>query len=102
MIKSLDLNCEVNTGYINKLKHFPESCNLDISNAPKNAKNGLVSVKKLNYYWYFPSCINDQKLGLKLCEVNTGCINKLKHVPESCNLDLSNAPNNAKNSPVSV
>ena len=36
------------------------------------------------------------------CEVNTGCIDTLKHVPESCNLDVSNTLNNAKNGPVWV
>ena len=66
MIKKLDLNFEMNTGHINTLKHVPESCNLEPSNAPKNAKNSPVWVKILNYYWYFTSCINDQKLRLKL------------------------------------
>ena len=50
MIKNSDLICEVNTGCIDTLKHVPESCNLDLSNAPKNAKNGPVWVNKLNYY----------------------------------------------------
>ena len=40
MIKNSDSNCEINTGCINKLKHVPEGCNLDLSNAPKNTKNG--------------------------------------------------------------
>ena len=50
MIKNSDLSCEVNTGYIDTLKHVPESCNLDLSNALKNAKNSPVWVNKLNYY----------------------------------------------------
>ena len=49
MIKNLHSNCEMNTGHINTLKHPPESCNLDLSNAPKNTKNGPVWVKKLNH-----------------------------------------------------
>ena len=49
MIKNLDLSCEINTGCINKLEHVPNICNLDLSNEPKNAKNGPVSVKKLNH-----------------------------------------------------
>ena len=40
MIKNSDLNCEINTGQINTLRHVPKICNLDLSNAPKNAKNG--------------------------------------------------------------
>ena len=42
MIKKSDLNFEMNTGHMNTLKHVPESCNLEPSNAPKNAKNGDV------------------------------------------------------------
>ena len=40
----------MNTGRINTLRDVPESFNLDLSNAPKNTKNGPVWVKKLNYY----------------------------------------------------
>ena len=36
------------------------------------------------------------------CEVNTGHISTLEHVPKSCNLYPSNTPNNAKNGPVLV
>ena len=36
------------------------------------------------------------------CEVNSGCIDTLKHVPESCNLDLPNTLKNTKNGPVWV
>ena len=32
----------MNTGHIDTLKHVPRSCNLDLSNAPKNTKNGPV------------------------------------------------------------
>ena len=57
MIKSSDLSCEVNTGCIDTLKHVPESCNLYLSNALKNAKNGPVWVNKLNYYrWPVSTC----------------------------------------------
>ena len=49
MIKNSDLDCGINTGHINTLRHIPKFFNLDLSNAPKNAKNGSVSVKKLNY-----------------------------------------------------
>ena len=55
MIKNSDLSCEMNTGHINTLRDIPESCNLDLSNAPKNAKNGPVWVKKLDYYRW-PMC----------------------------------------------
>ena len=60
MIKNLDLISEMNTERINTLKYVPESYNLGPSNSPKNAKNGPVWVKKLNYYWYFSSCIKIQ------------------------------------------
>ena len=39
MIKDSHSNCEMNTGHINILKHIPKSCNLDLSNAPKNTKH---------------------------------------------------------------
>ena len=42
MIKNLDLNLKMNTRRIDTLKHVPEGCNLGLSNAPKNAKNGPV------------------------------------------------------------
>ena len=45
----IHLSCEVNTGHIDTLGHVPKSCNLYPSNALKNAKNGPVLVKKLNY-----------------------------------------------------
>ena len=38
MIKNPNLNCETNTGHINTLKHRPEGCDLELSNAPRNAK----------------------------------------------------------------
>ena len=71
MIKISDLNFEVSTGRINTLKHVPKSCNLGLLNALKNAKNGPVWVKILNYYWHFSSCINDQNIGLKFWSVLT-------------------------------
>ena len=49
MIKNSHLNYKMNTGHINMLKHRPESFNLDLSNIPKNSKNGPVWVKKFNY-----------------------------------------------------
>ena len=49
-VDCIHLNCEMNTGHINTLKYVPKICNLDLSNAPKNAKNDPVLVKKLNYY----------------------------------------------------
>ena len=64
-VDCIHLNCEMNTGRINTLKYVPKICNLDLSNALKNAKNGPVLVKKLNYYWNFSSCINDKNIGLK-------------------------------------
>ena len=66
MIKRFDLKFEINTERINTLKHVPKSCNLGLSNAPKNVENGPVLVKILNYYWYFSSCINDPIIGLKI------------------------------------
>jgi len=33
-------NCETNTGHINKVKDRPEICKLELSNEPKNTKNG--------------------------------------------------------------
>ena len=65
MIKKIDLKFEINAEHINTLKHVPKSCNLGLSNAPKNAKNGPVLVRILNYYWY-SSCINDPIIGLKI------------------------------------
>jgi len=38
MIKDPNLNFETNTGHINTLKHRPESCYLELSNVPRNAK----------------------------------------------------------------
>ena len=38
----------MNTGHINTIKHVPGSCNLDLSNAPKNARNGPVWKIKLS------------------------------------------------------
>ena len=61
----IHLKCEMNTGHIDTLKYVPKGYNLGLSNSPKNAKNGPVLVKKLNYYWHFSSCINDQNIGLK-------------------------------------
>ena len=49
MIKNSHLNCEMGTGQINTLRHCPESCNLDLSNASKNITNGPVLVNKFNY-----------------------------------------------------
>ena len=60
MIKTSDLISEMNTERINTLKYVPKSYNLGLSNSPKNAKNGPVWVKRLNYYWYFSSCIKIQ------------------------------------------
>ena len=48
MIKNLYSNLEMNTGHIDTLKNVPRSCDLDLSNAPKNAKNGLVWKIKLS------------------------------------------------------
>ena len=39
-------NCETGTGHINKLKHSSKRCDSQLSNAPKNVKNGSESVKK--------------------------------------------------------
>ena len=36
------------------------------------------------------------------CEVNTGHISTLEHVPKSCNLYPSNTPKKAKDGPVLV
>ena len=44
MIKNSDLNCEMNTGCINRLNHVPKSCNLAPSNAPKNTKKKWFSI----------------------------------------------------------
>ena len=48
-LKNPKLTCKTNTGHINKVGHPPESCDLGLSNEPKNAKNGPVWVKKINY-----------------------------------------------------
>jgi hypothetical protein len=37
-------NCETSTGHINKLKRSLERCNSQLSNAPKNIKNGSESL----------------------------------------------------------
>jgi len=44
--KKSQLNCKTNTGHIHKVKHRPESCNSQLSNAPKNIKNGAELVEK--------------------------------------------------------
>ena len=48
IIKNSYSNFEMNTGHIDTLKHVPRSCNLDLFNAPKNAKNGPVWKIKLS------------------------------------------------------
>jgi hypothetical protein len=45
-LKSSQLNCETNTGHIFTVKHPPESCNPQLSNASKNAENGPELVEK--------------------------------------------------------
>jgi len=49
LLKNSNLNCKTNTGHIYKFKHPPESCNFQLSNAPRNIKNGSQLVKKLSY-----------------------------------------------------
>ena len=44
----IHLHCEMNTGHIDTLKYAPKVCNLGLSNAPKNAKNGPVLLKNKN------------------------------------------------------
>ena len=39
-------NCETNTGHIYKVKHSPESWNLQVSNEPKNINIGEELVEK--------------------------------------------------------
>ena len=45
----LQWNCKTATGHICKKKYISKSCNLQLSNEPKNTKNGPKSVEKLNY-----------------------------------------------------
>ena len=66
LIKSSPLNCKASTEHINNIKHAPKSSNLQLSNKPKNAKNGPELVEKLNYWKYLSFCIITQKLAIEL------------------------------------
>ena len=68
MIKNSHSNFEMNTGHINILKHIPKSCNLDLSNTPKNTKHCPEVEKRKNkikfkciiyryLLWYLPTQI---------------------------------------------
>ena len=46
LLKNPKLNCKANTGHIYKIKHSPESCYLNLSNAPKNINNGEEMAEK--------------------------------------------------------
>jgi len=46
LLKNPQLNCKTNTGHIHKVKHPPESCNSQLSDALKKMKNGSELVEK--------------------------------------------------------
>ena len=93
LLKNLKLNCETNTGHIYMVKHRPESCNSQLSNAPKNINNGW---RNQVIRCTTPPALLLKNSKLKF-EMNTGHIYKVNHPPKRCDFQLFNAPRNINN-----
>ena len=80
--KNPQLNFEMNTGHIYKIKGASKSSNLYLSEKPKSAKNG----QKLTNIWIAFPVIWLLKNPQLNCELNTGHNYKVKGAFKSSNL----------------